>query len=90
MSEQEPPKIEFPCEDYPIKVMGDANQSMVDFVLEVTEQFAPEFNRETISIRQSSKGKFHSITLFITATSVDQLSEYHQKLVAHDAIKMVL
>ncbi len=90
MSEQEPPKIEFPCEDYPIKVMGDANQSMVDFVLEVTEQFAPEFNRETISIRQSSKGKFHSITLFITATSVDQLSAYHQKLVAHDAIKMVL
>lgn len=90
MSEQEPAKIVFPCEDYPIKVMGEANQAMVDFVLEVTEQFAPEFNRDNIKIKQSSKGKFHSITLFITATGVDQLSAYHQKLVAHDAIKMVL
>jgi putative lipoic acid-binding regulatory protein len=70
--------------------MGDANQSMIDFVLEVTEQFAPGFNRKIINIKQSSKRKFHSITLFITATSVDQLSAYHQKLIAHHAIKIVL
>ncbi len=90
MSQQEPPKIEFPCDDYVIKIMGDANQSMIDFVLEVTEQFSPGFSRENINIRQSSKGKFHSITLFITATGHDQLSAYHQTLIAHSAIKMVL
>ncbi len=90
MSEQEPPKIEFPCEDYLIKVMGDANQQMVDFVFEVTEQFAPGFDRDKVTINKSSKGRFHSITLFITATGIDQLSAYHQKLVANSAIKMVL
>ncbi len=90
MNQQEPPKIEFPCEDYVIKVMGDANQLMIDFVLEVTEQFAPKFNRDSISIKQSSKGKFHSITLFITAKGADQLRAYHQTLIAHHAIKMVL
>ncbi|MFT7491163.1 MAG: putative lipoic acid-binding regulatory protein [Pseudohongiellaceae bacterium] len=90
MNQQEPPKIEFPCEDYVIKIMGEASQVMIDFVLKVTEQFAPGFNRESISIKQSSKGKFHSITLFITATGEDQLSAYHKTLIAHDAIKIVL
>lgn len=90
MNETKTPKIEFPCKDYPIKVMGEANQAMIDFVLDTTEQFAPEFNREKMRIKESSKGKFHSITLLITATGLDQLSAYHQQLIANPAIKMVL
>ena len=90
MSEPEAPKIEFPCENYPIKIMGDANDDMQQFVLETTEIHAPGFDRSKISIRASSKGRFQSITVFITATGKKQLEDYHQELIAHPAIKMVL
>jgi len=90
MTEQQAPKIEFPCEDYLIKVIGDAHQEMVDFVLETTEKFAPGFDRNKVSIRESGKGRFHSVTLFITATGLDQLQSYHQALAAHSQIKMVI
>ena len=90
MTAQDPPKIEFPCEDYPIKVMGDANTEMHDFVLATTEIFAPGFDRTKVSVKKSGKGRFQSLTLYITATGVDQLQAYHSALVANPAIKMVL
>lgn len=90
MTEPQAPKIEFPCEDYLIKVLGDAQQEMVDFVLETTEQFAPGFDRNKVSIKESGKGRFHSVTLFITATGVEQLKAYHKTLVAHSQVKMVI
>lgn len=90
MTEQQPPKIEFPCEDYLIKILGEAHDEMVDFVLETTEQFAPGFNRSKTYIKESGKGRFHSVTVFITATGVDQLKAYHETLIAHPKIKMVI
>lgn len=90
MSEPEAPKIEFPCEDYIIKVLGDADEVMSSFVLETTEEHAPGFDRKKVTIRESGKGRFQSITLFITATGVEQLQAYHQALVAHPKVKMVI
>ena len=90
MSDLQPPKIEFPCEDYPVKIMGDASDEVKTFVFETTELHAPGFDRSKVSIKSSSKGRFQSITVFITATGEEQLSAYHQNLVAHSAIKMVL
>lgn len=87
---QEPPKIEFPCENYPVKVMGDASDAVYDFIIETTEQFAPQFDRQLISTKASSKGRFQSVTVFITATGADQLEAYHQALRANPAIKIVL
>lgn len=89
-SKQEPPKIEFPCADYPIKVLGEATEAMQAFVLETTEAHAPGFDRNKVSVKASSKGRFQSVTLFITATGPEQLDAYHKALVAHPAIKMVL
>ena len=88
MAQQEPPKIEFPCEDYPIKVLGDAG--LLDFVLETTEAFAPGFDRSKVVVKDSSKGRFNSVTVYITATGQDQLEQYHQALRANDAVKIVL
>ncbi|MGH1485132.1 MAG: YbeD family protein [Cellvibrionaceae bacterium] len=90
MTTQDPPKIEFPCENYPVKIMGDANTEMHDFVLATTETFAPNFDRSKVSIKTSGKGRFQSLTIYITATGVDQLQAYHEALVAHPAVKMVL
>ncbi|MEO0442307.1 MAG: DUF493 domain-containing protein [Pseudomonadota bacterium] len=90
MTVPESPKIDFPCEHYPIKIMGDASTEMEVFVIETVERHAPGFDRERITIRASGKGRFQSITVYITATGIDQLKAMHQELVASSMIKMVL
>ena len=89
-SEKNLPKIEFPCEDYPIRIIGDATDTMLEFVLETTATHAPDFDRQKVSIKTSSKGRFQSVTVYITATGEQQLVEYHQALTAHSLIKMVI
>ncbi len=88
--DQEPPKIEFPCEDYPVKIMGEASDEFVAFVLETTEVFSPNFDRDKVAIKASSKGRFQSVTVYMTATGADQLEQYHQALRANPATKIVL
>ena len=90
MSEQAPPKIEFPCVDYPIKVMGEHSDEYQVSVLEIIEKHAPGFDRSKVRHRVSSKGSFRSITVFITATGVDQLHALHMELRAQASTKMVL
>jgi hypothetical protein len=90
MTQAAPPKITFPCDDYPVKIMGDASQDFFDFVIETTEQFAPKFKREKIATKSSSKGRYTAITVYITATGVEQLEQYHQALRQNPATKIVL
>ncbi|MCV6613597.1 MAG: DUF493 domain-containing protein [Cellvibrionaceae bacterium] len=90
MSEPEAPKIEFPCDNYPIKVMGDAGQPLLDLVIEVFNQHAPGFDVERIKVKDSSKGRYQSLTVPITATGVPQLEAIHQALQASKLVKMVL
>lgn len=90
MSEPEVPKIEFPCEDYPIKIMGQSGMEYHEFVVSVVERHAPGFDQTRITVRESAKGTFQSITVFITATGVNQLQALHQELTASDMTKMVL
>ncbi len=90
MTKKEAPKIEFPCADYPIKVMGDASDEMTALVMEVMSREAPGFDSKKTTVKGSSKGRFQSITVFITATGVPQLERIHQTLVASPLIKMVL
>ncbi len=86
----EAPKIEFPCENYPVKVMGDATNEMHELVIEVMERHAPGFDQSAITIRESSKGRYQSLTVCITATGVEQLTALHDELKASKLIKIVL
>lgn len=86
----EPPKIEFPCPNYPIKVVGVGADNYREVVLEIVELHAPGFDVEKIQIRDSRNGRFRSITLFITATGPEQLETLHQALRAHELVHMVL
>lgn len=90
MSQQDPPKIEFPCADYPIKVMGEHSDVYQGAVLAIVEKHAPGFDRTRVRYRPSSKGSFRSITVLITATGVPQLKALHKELVAMPETKMVL
>jgi len=86
----QPPKIEFPCENYPIKVLGESSKDMHRFVIEIMERHAPGFDQTRITINESSKGRFQSLTIWITATGVDQLSAIHNDLRVNSMIKMVM
>jgi putative lipoic acid-binding regulatory protein len=90
MSQPQPPKIEFPCENYPIKVLGESAPELHTYVIEVMERHAPGFDQARITINESSKGRFQSLTVWITATGVDQLTAIHNDLRINRLIKMVM
>jgi putative lipoic acid-binding regulatory protein len=89
MAEQEPPKIEFPCE-YPIKVLGRSVDTFESVIFDVFERHAPGFDQEMITVKASSKGTFTSITITITATGKEQLEALHQDLMATGLVQMVI
>jgi putative lipoic acid-binding regulatory protein len=89
LTEQEAPKIEFPC-DYPIKVMGTAQEELHEHVLQVMDTHAPGFDRSKITVRDSSKGSWQAITLVITATGKPQLEAIFADLKTSNLVKMVL
>jgi putative lipoic acid-binding regulatory protein len=84
------PKIEFPCEDYPIKVMGDSGDVFYQFALEVLKRHAPDLDEYQITVKQSSKARYQSITFFVTATGVEQLDSLHKELRTSSMTKIVL
>jgi uncharacterized protein len=90
MSDLPPPKIEFPCADYKIRVMGEASDHFRAHVVEVFERHAPDFDRESIAIRPSRNGRFESVNIVIIATGTDQLQAIFEDLKKHPAVQMVL
>lgn len=90
MSDSTPPRIEFPCPDYPIKVVGDACDELHSCVISVMERHAPDFDAAKLSIRDSRNGRFQSLTVFITATGEPQLQAIFEDLKKSQAVKMVL
>lgn len=90
MTDQDPPKIEFPCEDYPIKIVGLADPGFKEVVLNVVERHAPGFDATRMQLNLSGKGNYQSMTLWITATGPEQLSELNRELRISDLVKLVL
>lgn len=89
-SDVQPPKIEFPCERYPIKVIGTAGEGFSDLVIEVIQRHAPDLDVSTLVMRDSRNGNFLSVQVLITATSVEQLQAIHVDLRATGRVHMVL
>lgn len=85
-----PPKIEFPCKDYPIKILGDSGQELHEWVIEVMERHAPGFDQTQISVKDSRNGRYQSLTVKITATGEAQLKTIHEELSASSCTKMVM
>lgn len=90
MSETEAPKIEFPCENYPIKVVGRGGNDFKGLVIEVVQVHAPDLDISSVTVQESSKGTFHSVRFSITATGEEQLRALHQSLMATGRVSMVI
>lgn len=82
-------KIEFPCDDYPIKVIGDTSVGFTDLVMEILAKYAT-IDVKTLAERQSSNGKYTTVQLHIVATGEDQLRDINSALRATGFVHMVL
>ena len=87
---QEPPKIEFPCKDYPIKVLGEASDEFRDRVVQIMQRHATDVDEGKVSVRNSRNGNFYSVTVFITATGVPQLKRIFEDLKKLPQTRMVI
>ena len=92
MPEQSPDAaslIEYPSE-FPIKVMGPHVDGLVEAIVEVARGFDPALDAARIELRPSSAGNYLGITLFVNATSREQLDALYRALSAHPLAKVVL
>jgi putative lipoic acid-binding regulatory protein len=81
--------LEFPCE-FPLKIMGKADDSLAQVVLDIVTVHAPDFDGATMEMRASSGGNYVSLTCTVTATSKPQLDALYTDLSGHPMIKVVL
>lgn len=79
--------LEFPC-SFTYKVMGHAKPELVDQVVEVIQRHAP--GDYTPSVKPSSKGNYHSISITINATHIDQVETLYKELGELELVRMVL
>ena len=89
MTVKQPPKIEFPCR-YSIRVMGEKSDSFAEQVVAIIQRHAPELKADSATSKDSSKGRFMSVLVVITATGEAQLAAIHGDLQKLPAVKMVL
>ena len=92
MQNQEPPKIEFPCSGYPIKVLGINEDSFQDFVIETLKGLMPEDDIDLVNMKSSASrnGRFLSVSVKILAQSENHLSTIHKTFMDSGRVRMVL
>lgn len=81
--------LKFPC-DFPIKIMGLATKEFENTVREICQKHFPELTDANISYRNSTDGKYLSITVTIHATSKAQLDAIYMELTASEYVIMAL
>ncbi|HBV38556.1 MAG TPA: hypothetical protein DEF05_02385 [Erwinia sp.] len=79
--------LEFPT-PFTYKVMGLAQPELVDQVVEVVQRHAPgDYSPE---VKPSSKGNYHSVSITITATHIEQVETLYDELGNIEIVRMVL
>jgi len=81
--------FEFPCE-FPIKVMGKANDSFEIEVAQIIRKHVADLGESAIKRRESTKSNYAALTVTITATSREQLDAIYMDLTASEHVIMAL
>jgi len=81
--------IEYPC-SFPIKGMGARGDGFAEAMVQIAQQFDPEYDPATLEMRPSKAGNYLSVTLTIRATSREQLDNMYLALTAHPMVKVAL
>jgi putative lipoic acid-binding regulatory protein len=89
MSDNNESAIQFPC-DFPIKAMGLASYNLEVIVFDIVTQHAPDTSKNALKTRESSNGKYISITVTVNAQNQAQLDAIYQALTDHEHVMMAL
>ena len=81
--------FEFPC-DFPLKIMGAAQEGFAQAVLDVVIRHAPDFDAATMEMRLSKGGNYLSLTCTVRGVSKAQLDALYTELSRHPLVKVVL
>lgn len=81
--------IEFPCK-FPIKVMGETSDDFNAEIISTIQEFEATFNASKIELRNSSGGKYISLTCTCYVESKPQLDNIYRALTSHPLVKYVL
>ncbi|MEX1058413.1 MAG: DUF493 domain-containing protein [Natronospirillum sp.] len=89
-AETNAPKIEFPCVDFPIKVMGSAGDDFQAQVMSTLADLGVVVNEAKTRASTSRNARFTSLTVLIVAESPTQLSDLNIALRKLPSVKLVL
>jgi len=79
----------FPCE-FPIKVMGLAQDDFDILVVSIVRQHCQDLMENAVKMRASQGGKYVSVTVTIIAHSRAQLDALYSELNRHERVLMTL
>lgn len=79
--------LDFPCQQT-FKVMGLAQDDLPIKIIEVLQNIAP--NDYSPTIKPSSKGTYHSVSIRVTVTSKEHMEQVYNELGAIDIVRYVL
>ncbi|AFP85760.1 hypothetical protein A35E_00468 [secondary endosymbiont of Heteropsylla cubana] len=79
--------LEFPCL-FTYKVIGFATPKLLIQVLKVIEFYTP--GNYLSLIKKSKKGNYHSISITIRATDINQIETLYDELSAIEIVRVVL
>ncbi|MFJ2992177.1 DUF493 family protein [Pandoraea sp. NPDC087047] len=88
-TEEKKSLIDFPC-DFPIKVMGHAQDGFAQAIVELLREFDAQFDAAKVEMRPSSSGKYLGLTVTVRAHSQAHLDDIYRKLTGHPMVKVVL
>ncbi len=81
--------LTFPCE-FVLKVFGHKNDEFEKTVISILNTHCSDLKENAFSYRDSTDGKYLSISVKINATSKEQLDAIYRELSANPHILMVL
>lgn len=79
--------LDFPCQQT-FKVMGVAHEELTIQVISVLQKIAPGDYAPTV--KPSSKGNYHSLSLSVTVTSKEHMELVYNELGQLELVKVVL
>jgi putative lipoic acid-binding regulatory protein len=84
-----PSPLVFPT-DFPIKIMGLNTLEFEPQIVAIVRAHAPDLDDTLVEVRQSSAGKYLSLTVTVRAQSRVQLDAIYMELTRHPLVKVVL
>lgn len=81
--------LDFPC-DFGFRIMGLAQDDLPDHVEAVLDIHASDAYKRLPGVRNSSSGKYHSISYTVKVMSKDHIELLYKELSAVDIVKYVL